>query len=690
MSRIHEYLALGIQYLQKGNLVEAEKLFRHVLAVAPTQTDALHLMGVIHNQNGHPAEGLRLIQKAIYNNPIVAMFHNSAGNSFKALGKLKEAANSFREALQIEPHLGEAHFNLAGVLADQQQWEQAEHHGLVAHQILPQSAPICALLAFLKNHKGDYRQAIHFAETALHFEPSLGAAHQHLGMALLNLGHTEEAFRALKKAALSHPEDFSLWNNLAILSCDQESLDEAESYAQKAMALKPDRPEIWNTLGNIRRARADLEGAYDCYQKAAGKGPNDSTYLSNAIFIQLFMDQDVKTRLKQDTETWNRLYTPLQQGSTPFAYHDKSPNRRLKIGYVSPDFRSHPVGRFVLPLLENHDRFHFEVYAYSSVRLPDPFTHRTKKASDFWRDSHHWDHEELAEKIRADGIDILIDLSMHLAQNRLAVFARKPAPIQVSYLAYPGGSGLPAIDYRWSDDFQDPNENALTSAFEKPESLGLTWVCYDPINETSPVSPLPARKNGHITFGCLNHYSKVTPTILKIWAELLAAIPQSRLRLLCPEGNHRESLLSVFADHQVQSQRIDFLTRSSVDSYFERLASCDICLDTWPYPGIRTTCDSLWMGVPVIHLRGKTPITRAGVGPLQLVGLEDWATSDGAQYVEIAKQFATDLNRLESIRNNLRQKMLDSPLMNAPDFARKVESSLRSMWQRWCHENSPK
>jgi len=700
MSRIHEYLARGIHEHQRGRIIDAERFYRRVLTIDPNQTDALHLMGVVHSQNGHHAQAARLIGRAIENNPIVAMFHNSLGNALKSQGKFAEAAESYHKALKLDPDLGEAHFNLATILAAQSQWELAEKHGQVAHRLLPHSAEACNLLASLKLSRREYEKAIHYAQKALSLVPNHAEAYQHIGSALFHLGRADESILWYRRAISQVPDDPAVLKNLAMLNCEKGQLDQALPYIEAALERDPSCAEAWNTLGNIRKEMGLIEEACDCYRKAAELNRVHPGFLSNAIYTMLFLDEapDQKTLCSQVGEgrptqqalisLWNeRFAVPWEKVITPHT-NSREAGRPLRIGYVSSDFRSHPVGRFLLPLLEHHDRQQFEIFGYSSVKNPDGLTQRSKEACAVWRECVGWNSLELANAIRCDKIDILIDLGMHLGYNRLEVFALKPAPVQVSYLAYPGNCGLPTIDYYFTDHFQHPHHGGGNDSPSRPESLGDTWACYHPINETAPVSSLPALDRGFVTFGCLNNYCKVTPRLLRLWARILEAVPDSRIKILSAQGSHRDHARQIFAKRDIAPTRIEFVERRNVEEYLALWGQCDLGLDTFPYPGIRTTCDALWMGVPIVVLEGRKELGRAGIGPLHHVGLSDWVAADEETYVRMAIEKARDLASLTAVRVRLRERLLSSPLMAAAPLARSVEATYQKMWRRWCEQGS--
>jgi predicted O-linked N-acetylglucosamine transferase (SPINDLY family) len=371
-------------------------------------------------------------------------------------------------------------------------------------------------------------------------------------------------------------------------------------------------------------------------------------------------------------------------GSIQPHQNDRSRDRRLRIGYVSPDFTSHPAGRFVLPVLANHDHARFEIFCYSDVQRPDALTQRLASCANVWRQTRGLPDDQLANLIRGDRIDILVDLTMHMARNRLMTFARKPAPVQVTWLGYPGSSGLQTMDWRISDAYLDTPR--LNDQFYSERTIRLPhcYWCYDPLVEGMTVSELPAKASGILTLGCLNNFGKVTETTIELWARVLERVPNSRLLALVPKGSARRLLLDRLGARGVAENRLEFTERLPRESYMPLYHRIEISLDTFPYNGHTTSFDSLWMGVPVISLYGQTAVSRGGLSILSNLGLAGWATDDPQRYVEIVESLASNPVKLSNIRSTLRQQMQQSALMDQKRFARGIESLYLQMWESWC------
>jgi predicted O-linked N-acetylglucosamine transferase (SPINDLY family) len=394
--------------------------------------------------------------------------------------------------------------------------------------------------------------------------------------------------------------------------------------------------------------------------------------------------------IAEEHRRWNHQHVEPLRKFIQAHSNDRSPDRRLRIGYISPDFRNHPVGRFLLPLLASRDKTQVEVFGYSDVVFPDEITRRLRSCADNWRSILGISDAGVVDLIRQDKIDILIDLTMHMAKNRLGVFARKPAPVQATYLAYCSTTGLETIDYRLSDPHLDPLGEDESHYSEKTIRLPETYWCYQPIVDSRQVGPLPVLTQDVITFGCLNNFCKISEPALKTWARVLHAIPNSKLLLSARQGSHRQRAQERLERDGVDPGRVQFTDYLPVEKYFDSYRQIDIALDTFPYGGGTTTCDALWMGVPVVSLAGKTAVGRGGLSILSNIGLPELVARSEAEYVRIAADLGKDIGRLSDLRSTLRRRMEHSPLMDAAKFAMGIEAAYRRMWRTWCEKNPGK
>jgi predicted O-linked N-acetylglucosamine transferase (SPINDLY family) len=350
---------------------------------------------------------------------------------------------------------------------------------------------------------------------------------------------------------------------------------------------------------------------------------------------------------------------------------------RLHIGYVSPDFRDHCQSLFTVPLLSHHDHSEFKIHCYAQLPAPDATSRRLEGFADLWRSIHGASDAEVESMIRSDGIDILVDLTMHMSNGRPLLFARKPAPVQVAWLAYPGTTGQTAIDFRLTDPWLDPLDFDDHRYVERSIRLPSTFWCYDPGIETPAVNTLPALAAGYVTFGCLNNFCKVSDPSLHLWGRILAAVHGSRLILLAAPGTHRSRVVEILRGFGIAANRIEFIPYQARHAYLETYQRIDLCLDTLPYNGHTTSLDAYWMGVPVITRVGSTVVGRAGWSQLNNLNLPELAAFDDAQFVHKAVELATNLAALGKLRDSLRERMLRSPLMDAAAFAAAMESVYR-------------
>jgi predicted O-linked N-acetylglucosamine transferase (SPINDLY family) len=394
-------------------------------------------------------------------------------------------------------------------------------------------------------------------------------------------------------------------------------------------------------------------------------------------------DYDARA-VAEENRRWNLQHAEALREFIKSHSNDRSPDRRLRIGYVSSDFREHVVGRNILPLFQQHDRTNFEIFCYAQVSRPDAMTRLLQQSTDAWRDIARLSDQELADQIRADQIDILMDLAGHTADNRLLAFARKPAPVQVTYLGSCGSTGMPAMDYRFSDPHIDPPDTDLSCYSEKTIRLPRSYWCYRPSLEPTPdPSPTPAIENRFITFGSLNNFAKISPAAQDLWAKILLAVPNSRMLIHAPLGRHRINLARRLERRGITKDRLHFVGPQPWTQYMQTYSQIDITLDPFPYGGNITACDALWMGVAVVTLSGQTAVGRGGRSILTNLGLPELIAYSEKQYIQIATDLAADLDRLSILRRAMRPRMLASPLMDAKAFARDVESAYRRMWRTW-------
>jgi predicted O-linked N-acetylglucosamine transferase (SPINDLY family) len=674
-------LANALQDQRK--FAEAIASFRQALDLTPDDAGTLYNLGCALKDWNKYDEAVGCFRQALALAPDFAAASINLGNVHQAQGKLEQAAACYRRALELNPDFADAHNNLGAVLQKQHLVEEAIKSFRRALELRPEYAEACSNLGNALQNKGKLDEAVACCRRAVELKPDHAEAHSNLGTALHDQGQIEAAMGCFRRALQLKPDYPETLSNLGIALQAQGSLNEAINCFQTALEQKPGLISAHINLGNAFLTTGKLKEAISCFRQALHLDPSSAEAHSNLLYTLHFCPDQNARSIYEEHHRWNeQLAAPLVKTILPHS-NDRTPSRRLRVGYVSPNFRDHVVGRNLLPLFREHDRQYFEIVCYSDVRRPDEITSHFSASANRWRNIVGTTDDTLAQLIRDDRIDILVDLTLHMANNRLLVFARQPSPVQVTFAGYPGTTGLSAIDYRLTDPYLDPP--GLGDDFYSEESIRLadTFWCYDPLSDQPQVSSLPALESGAITFGCLNNFCKVNPSVLKLWARALGAVARSRMTIMAPAGCHREQTLDILEQEGISRDRITFVANCPRHQYLELYHRIDVGLDTFPYNGHTTSLDSLWMGVPVVTLVGDTVVGRAGLSQLTNLGLPELIAETSDQFVKIAAGLAQDLPRLSNLRSSLRPRMRQSPLMDAPRFARNIEAAYRSIWQRW-------
>jgi protein O-GlcNAc transferase len=675
--------SLGNAFRDRGQIDEAIASYRRALQFEPNYPHAHNNLGNALKDLGHLDEAIASYRRALQLKPDFPHAHHNLGNALRDRGRLDEAIASFHSALEVKPDLPEAHANLGNALSDLGRLDEADASYRRALQFRPDYSEVHTNLGNVLRNRGKVEEAITSYRRALQLKPDSPEAHNNLGNALRDRGQIDEAMISYRRAIELKPDYPEAHNNLGLALGDIGRLDEALASCQSALQLKPHYPEANNNLANVLKDSGRLDEAIESYRHAVQLKPGDARFHSNLVYTLGFHPGYGRVEIAEERRRWNRQFSdPLKRFILPHT-NDRSPNRRLRVGYVSPDLRDHVTGRYLIPLFERHDRERFEILCYSGVLRPDKLTEEFRQHTHQWRSTVGVSDEALVEMIREDGVDILVDLSQHLAGNRLPAFARKPAPVQVSFAGYPDSAGLEAIGYRISDRYLEAGSAGEESERRERVCLIDSFWCYDPCGVEVKINDLPARGDGRVTFGCLNNFCKVNERVLRLWARVLGKVRESRLVVASYAGSHRERTLEVLGSEGVERRRVEFVEYRPRREYLELHHGLDIVLDTFPYNGHTTSLDALWMGVPVVSLAGETAVSRAGLSQLTNLGLPELVAHSEAEYVSIARNLARDLARLAGLRATLRARMEDSPLMDAPRFARNVEAAYRSMWERW-------
>jgi len=668
-----------------GQFDGAVASYRRALAVKPDFADAHNNLGNALRDLGQFDEAAASYRRALKLEPDFADAHNNLGNALRDLGRLEDAVASYRRALAIKPNYPEAHSNLGNALRDLGRLEDAAASYRRALAIKPNYADAHRNLGAALRDLGQVDEAVASYHRALAIKPDYAEAHGNLGYALQTIGRLDEAMASYRRALLIKPDYADAHNNLGNILRDIGQPDDAEVSYRHALAIRPDYAEAHNNLGNALLDLRRLDEAEASYRQALVIKPDYARAHSNLLYCLSQSEAvDAQALFSEHRRFAEQFEAPLR-ASWPQHPHSRSPERCLQVGFVSGDLRTHPVAFFIEPVLAHLSGYpQLSLHAYYNQIVEDGVTQRLRGYLPHWHPIASLSDDALAQKIRADGIDILIDLSGHTAEHRLLAFARKPAPVQASWIGYPGTTGLGAMDYYLADRFFLPPGQFDSQFTEKIVQMPAS-VPFSPFENAPPVNSLPAMSNGYVTFGSFNRLSKLSQPVVALWAQLLRALPDSRMVLGgMPQDGRYGALIEWFAGEGIARERLGFHPRSSMEHYLGLHHQVDICLDTFPYNGGTTTLHALWMGVPTLTLAGDTAAGRSGASILGRVDLETFVAHDAADFVEKGLSWSRSLAALSDIRAGLRKRFEDLAAGRPEVVAASLERALRIMWQRWC------
>ena len=715
-ARLH--LSIGLVNADAGRWEDAAEACRRAIALNPDLPEAHNNLGNALRQLRRPEEAIEAFRTALRLSPESGDVLNNLAIAYQSAGRWDDALGAFEQALAAQPESASAHFNLGLTLARMGRKDEAAKAMARALELNPALPHVSRLLASLCWELGRRTEAIDLLRRRIQQAPQDVDARQVLAVYLLDERQAIEAEDHLRLAIGLKPDSAGLYNDWGRALVRLDRGQEAIGAYQRALALDPDFAFAYNNLGTLLESMSDTEGALACYRKAYELEPNmvelrnnlgtvlkergevdeaiahlcaalelspgNADVHSNLVYVRHFHLGSDARMLGAEAAEWHHRHAEKWRPAERCKPSRPDPERRLRVGYVSPDFWEQAECYFVLPLLENHDASAVEIFCYSNNPRTDDITRRYRACADQWRDVWNLGDEAMAEQIASDEIDILVDLTMHMRDHRLLTFARQPAPIQVTWLAYPGTTGLPEIDYRFTDWSMEPEDLLTCVSAEMPVRLPDSWCCYEAVGSSPAVSPAPAEKNGYLTFGSLNNGRKHNTAVLSQWARLMEAIPDSRLVLLAADEATRDRLREFFRSSAVDPQRIDFIPPSRRYEYLSAYGQIDVGLDPFPYNGITTTCDALWMGVPVMTIPGTVAAARAGASLLRSAGLEQFIAADEASWIALGQSWSERIDELAALRRELRRQVSQSPLMNGARFARNVERAYREMWRKCC------
>jgi predicted O-linked N-acetylglucosamine transferase (SPINDLY family) len=712
---------LGIVLRTVGRLGEAITALGQASVLAPDCAEIQSILSVALNEAGRSEGALVAADRALALRPNYAEAHSDRGNALAKLDRFDEAIAAFRQAIALKPDFAAAHSNLGNALQQIGRLDEAVAAQRRAISLNPAFVQAWSNLGNAFKDQGRFDEAIAAYGRAIALAPGFPAAHDNLGIVLRCQGRLDDAVAAHQRAIALKPDFVLAYSNLGVALRQSSRLDEAIAAFRQAIALRPDFADAYSNLGNALngQARHDeaiaalgraleldpelaeahqnlgfallVQGRQDeavaAYRRAIALRPGNALAHSELLSSLQYQSGVTPAALARAHAEWNERHAqPLRRHWKPWdVAHD--PDRPLRLGFVSGDLRRHPVGFFLASVLENLDPRGFEVVCYDTRGRGggrDAYRARIAAVARDWREAVGVDDEALTAQIRGDRIDILFDLAGHTPDNRLLVFARRPAPVQITWIGYVGTTGLEAMDYLIADRFHIP-PGAESDYRETILRMPDGYVCYEPPAAAPDVAPLPALASGHVTFGCFNNAAKITPEVIATWAEILRRVPGSRFMLVAPAlggATTRERIASALAAAGGDPTRLELRGPLPWLQLVAAYQSVDLALDTFPYSGGVTTCEALWMGVPVVTSPGATFASRHSLSHLANVGLTESIARDRADYVERAVRLASDLDRLRELRAGLRPQMARSPLCDAPRFARQLATLLRDAWRR--------
>jgi protein O-GlcNAc transferase len=677
----------GNALMASGRADAALASYDSAIALAPDYADAHVNRGAALLQLMRAEEALASFERVARAQPDHAGAHNNCGIALYNLKRTDAALASYDRAIRLKPDYAEAHNNRANALLECGRTDAALASYERAIAIKPDYAEAHNNrgIALRKLARAD--EALASYDRAIALAPNYADAHVNRGATLLELGRPDAALASLDRAISLCPGSATAHNNRGQALEKRYQFDAALASYERAIAHRPGYADAHSNLGNILLSQGRLDEAIEYHRKALGLEPDNAGAHGNLLFALNYHPDMGAEEIYRAYQEYNRQQcAPLRSAHRAHG-NDKSPQRRLRVGYVSPDFCDHSCRYFLEPLLAHHDKGQVEVFAYAELDREDKMTARYKTYADRWVATRGMSDEGLAERIRNDGIDILVDLAGHTAGNRLLSLAHKPAPVSVSWLGYGYTTGLSAIDYYLTDAASAPQGSEALFA-ERPWRVATPAYVFRPKPGMGEAGNLPALQRGHVTFGTLTRSVRINHRTVRAWSEILKAVPGARLVIDSAnfkDAAMRERMAAHFAQHGVERER---LTVGYHTPPWDTLRGTDIGLDCFPHNSGTTLFETLYMGVPVITLAERPSVGRLGSSILHGVGHPEWIAENEDDYVAKAVELAGDITRLSEIRAALRGQMQAGPLMDEAGFARKVEDAYRGMWQAWCNSGA--
>lgn len=685
---VSKMLSEAAEMIDQGRLSDGEALIDEALLLEPESNDAWYFKGMIALFDGRADEASEALAKSVEFDPMSIRNQMALAEAFARTGQNLKAVESYEKLLHDYPDRADWWAVLSGLqydLGHMGEAEEAARKAIALDESIPE--PFLNLTLVLQ-YRHDFKGAERACRQALSIDGAFGYAHFILGNLYLAQGRHDDAEVCYQEVVRLEPGNAEALINLGNILREKMEIAAAGEYYEAAIKVAPHSALAHSNLGIVFKDQGKMSKAVSAFRRALELDPTLHLARSNFLFCLCFKVEEDPERVYREHLIFDELHAkPLSKSISPHMNRPE-PDRRLRVGLLSPDLRIHPGGHFFLPIVDGLDRREFEVICYHNSIFDDGRTSEFRASADAFHQVYHWSDDELADRIRADRIDILIEGAGHMAGNRMLVAARKPAPVQITTPLYPNTTGLSTMDYCLLDE-----QVALPSVdrFYSEEIIRLpeTHFCYRPLETSiSPAEEPPAVSTGYVSFGSFNNAIKLNEKTVEIWSKVLNAVPNSRLVLKWLEFDRPESagILDRFAEYGVDPSRIERFGRTPEP--YSSYRDLDICLDPILASGGTTTCDALWMGVPVVTFAGQSQFSRTGVMHLNNIGLPNLIAATEESFVDIAVRLASDVPYLTDIRRGLRERMQASPIMDEPKYCRFLEAELRRVWHLWCQSQT--
>ncbi len=681
----------GIVFEQQGNVEAALQRFDAAIALAPNMGRAHFCRGNLLLDEGKAQAALDAYATALAHKPDSAAAHFNMGNAYVRLGRYHESVAAYRKAVALKPDFADALVALGVALESVGKPGEAAAQYRQALDLRPDYAEAHYNLGGALASLGKLNEAVESYRHAVDLRPEYVEAHFKMGDSLAGLGKFSDAAASYRQTLKIQPGHIDALHNLGATLTLSGQLDEAIACFKRVLDHEPDNAEVHMNLGYALVDHGQFDVGVASTRRALELKPDCLAAYNNLLFIHNYLGDQPASLMLAEARRFGELVASKARRYAAWP-NSPEPGRCLRIGFMSGDLCNHPVGYFLVGVLEalaSQAAGRLELFAYPNRPAKDETGRRIKACCRGWHSAVGLSDEALAQRIHSDGIDILIDLAGHTGHNRLPVFAWRPAPVQVSWLGYFATTGVAEMDYFIADPWTLP-ESEEANFTEKIWRLPETRLCFTPPDAALDVGPLPAMERGYLTFGCFNNLTKMNDSVVALWSRVLDAVPDSRLFLKAAQLNEtigRQRVVERFAACGIDPGRLTFEGYVPRANYLAAYQRVDIGLDPFPYTGGTTTVEALWMGVPVLTLSGERFLSRQGVGLLMNAGLPEWVAADPDDYVARAASHASNLEQLSALRSKLRQQVLASPIYDAKRFAQHFETALRNIWQEWCRKN---